>query len=395
MAHRLIDTADGVAAACRTLQASDWIALDTEFIRETSFFPQFEILQLATRDEVFLVDVSTLIKRAGQASLEPVRQLIRNRDVLKVIHACLGDQECLYWLFKEVAEPVFDTAIGGALLGIGDSPGLATLMKNFLNIELKKGHSRTNWAKRPLPEELLEYAAADVEELVHLAEVIKEQLDKAGRWDWALKASQNAGRSELYDVAPEAIAERLGKAHGFDRRDLPLLIELVRWREDRVRRTNRPRRWVADDSVLLSLCRAKPKTQEQLMAFRGLQGEAKHHSAAILDAVVRGLEAKKAQGALPPRERRVIPTSEEQKLVDVLKAVVSLVADQAGLSPRFLCNVDDLTQIVTSQSFDLAEWVKSGWLNETAAPILGETLVKFLKGELSIRVEGRKVGLVE
>jgi ribonuclease D len=145
--------------------------------------------------------------------------------------------------------------------------------------------------------------------------------------------------------------------------------------------------------VLLSLCRAKPKTQEQLMAFRGLQGEAKNNSVAILEAVTRGLEAKKNQGALPPRERRVIPTAEEQKLVDVLKAVVALVADGAGLSPRFLCNVDDLTQIVTSQSNNPDDWIKSGALNETAAPILGETLAKFLKGDLAIRVNGRKVEL--
>lgn len=393
MALKLTDTPAGVVEACEALLASDWIALDTEFIRETSFFPQFEILQLATRDRVWLVDVSTLLKKHGPSALEPVRSVMREKRVLKVIHACLGDQECLYWLFKEVAAPVFDTAVGGALLGVGDSPGLATLMKHFLNIELKKGHSRTNWGKRPLPEELLEYAAADVEDLVRLAEVIKEKLDQAGRWDWALKASQNAGRPELYDVPPESVAERLAKSHGFDRRDMPVLLELVRWREDRVRRVNRPRRWIADDSVLLSLCRAKPQSVEQLQAFRGLQGEAKSSGRAILDALARGLELKKTAGSLPPRERRSIPTSEQQKLVDVLKSVVALVADRSALSPRFLCNVDDLTQIVMSERLDVDHWIEKGWLNETAGPILGETLVKFLSGEVSIRVRGRRAEL--
>src|SRR4051812_5334577 len=202
------------------------IGIDTEFIRETTFFPKIALIQVASRNQSWLVDPVALDPEA----LKPFLEVLCDKKILKVMHAAFADQEVLYWTYGKIAEPVLDTAVAAALCGYGDNVGLAKLAKDVLRIHLHKGRARVKWLARPLPKELLHYAQQDVEFLVNLGGQMEEWLRQKGRWEWALEESQ-VDPSE-FDTPPDDIAHRLAKSGQLDESTYLALRELVRWRED-------------------------------------------------------------------------------------------------------------------------------------------------------------------
>lgn len=268
----LIQNPKDVAAIAKTLSQASMIAFDTEFIRESTFYPKLEILQIATPGDAWLIDCQALSK----SEMKPILDVFQDPKILKIVHAAHGDQECLLSAYDILSSPVFDTAVGASLCGLGDNIGLGNLIRSVLGIDLPKGYARTNWSKRPLPKPVLEYALLDVKHLIEVAAILFERLDKNGRRDWAMELSAKFSDRKLYEVPAEDIARRLAQSGKFHVRDYAVLLELVRWREDRVRELDVPRRWLAEDGVLIDLAKIKPTTIEQLQGFRGLsrRGEA-------------------------------------------------------------------------------------------------------------------------
>ena len=169
----LVSTAEEIQKIALALKGQPLIALDTEFIRESTFYPIVEIIQVATAEEAWLIDAKAFKKnfRPGpmggfDPAINPLLEILRDSKILKIFHAAQGDQECFYTSFGIVASPSIDTAVAGSLLGYGDGVGLGKLLKTVLDVTIKKGHARTNWGVRPLPRQLSEYALADVEYLV-------------------------------------------------------------------------------------------------------------------------------------------------------------------------------------------------------------------------------------
>jgi ribonuclease D len=391
------------------LRRADIIAFDTEFIRETTFFPIVEIIQVATAEESWLVDAQAFKKgfRPGpqgsfNPGLKPLLEIFQDKRILKIAHAIQGDQECLYTSFGCLATPTLDTAVAASLGGYGEGIGLGKLLKAALDVTIKKGHARTNWSVRPLPEQLIEYAHADVEHLVELGKLLMGQLEKLGRKEWSLELSAKWEDKSLYEPDIKELASRLARSGRLDKRGYAALVELVRWREARVRQLNLPRRWVADDAVLVDLAHVRPKDMQHLSAFRGLnKGELKNSGEQILAALKAANEAPAQPPERDPEERAArrgrmdIPTTEESQALDLIKCYVGMLADRHRIAAKHLMTSAQLLPLLRTPIQKVEDLVTSGVLGKEAAHLVGEELVAFIRGERALSIDGSKIKIVE
>lgn len=400
----MISTAIGIQELTDVLKNSQIIAFDTEFIRESTFFPIVEIIQIATEDQVWLVDAQAFKKghkasdpKAYDPGIQPLLDIFSNPNIIKVVHAAQGDQECLFTSFGTLATPIFDTAVGASLCGLGDGIGLGKLMQSVLGIQLAKGHARTNWSVRPLPEQLIEYARADVLDLIRLAQALFERLEAHGRKKWAFEISAKMENPLLYSIEPGELSLKLARGGKLDSKAYCVLEQLVAWRESRVKHLNLPRRWVADDPVLVDLARVRPKDLEHLSAFRGLnKGEVKNSGRAILDAIRVGEERHKEGGAEGVKLHQKIetPTAEENQVLDLLKCFVQILSDQHEVAVKHFFTVPKLLTLLRKKNETPEDLIRNGILSEAAAQLVGWELIHFLQGKRSLSIEGGRVKIV-
>lgn len=413
----LLSTPDQIQELANALKGQELIAFDTEFIRESTFYPIVEIIQVATDKDSWLVDSAAFKKgfRPGplggfNPGLKPLLDIFEDRGSLKIAHASQGDQECLYTSFSIVASPVLDTSVAASLCGHGEGVGLSKLLKTALDVTIKKGHARTNWSVRPLPAQLLEYAHADVEHLVELGRRMLGQLERLGRREWALELSAKWENKSLYEPAVEEITRKLGRGGRLDKKGFAALLELVKWREARVRQLNLPRRWIADDAVLVDLAHVRPKDMAHLAAFRGLnKGELKNSGEAILAALKKAAEAPE----LPPglsgggpagegeserkhkRERLEIPTAEESQVLDLMKCYVGMLADEHRIAAKHLMTTAQLLPLLRARIESVDDLVKTGVLGKDAARLIGSELLSFIKGGRALSIDGSRIKVTE
>ena len=365
------------------------ISVDTEFIRETTFFPKIALIQIGTSDKTWLVDPSVLSKQ----DLEPLLTILLDPKVLKVMHAAYADQECFFYTYQMIAEPILDTAVAAALCGMGDNIGLAKLTRELMGVVLPKGRARAKWLQRPLSNDLLNYASLDVKYLVAIGEKLKETLQSKSRLEWAFEES--FVDTSYFEESPESIASRIGKNHHMDSQGHPILVELVRWREQRAREANLPRNWVADNEVLLALCKVRPKTFEELKTFRGLNvKEVERSHLKILEAVQVGLKAEPVHRR-PPERSYLIPSSEAGHIVDFIQTYISYLAHHLEIAPRFLMNVTQTEQLVNQWGKEITEWISSGILSRRAADLIGNELKGLLSGKKALAVKDSKLQVLE
>lgn len=375
------------------------IAFDTEFIRENTFYPIVEIIQVATEEESWLVDAQAFKKNFSPGpdggfdpGLNPLLEIFQDPSILKILHAAQGDQECLYTSFGVTAKPTMDTAVAASLCGHGDAIGLGKLLKSTLNVSLAKGHARTNWSVRPLPRQLIEYAHADVDHLVALGRHMIRELDRLRRREWALQISAKWEEPALYQVQVSEIAEKIARGGRLDSAGYGALLELVRWREERVRYLNLPRRWVADDAVLLDLAAVRPKDRDHLSAFRGLnKGELKNSGDTILGAIKRGSEA--GVKAPPKPVRHEVPSSDESQALELLKCFIGILADRHRIAAKHLLTTGQLLDLLRARPKTVEDLVKNDILSESAGSLIGTELIAFLSGKRALSIQGEKVSI--
>jgi ribonuclease D len=397
-AHRgLLATGAEISQLAEKLDSERIIAFDTEFIREKTFFPVVEIIQIATAKESWLIDARAFKElppeQCGPA-LAPLISVFQDSRILKVAHAAQGDQECLYTSFGIVAKPVFDTAVSASLCGFGDGVGLGNLLKSALGVSIKKGHARTNWSVRPLPEQLEEYAHVDVEFLVELAERLLAKLDQLGRRAWAMELSAKSEDTRQYELDPEDIALKLARGGRFDKRGYAALVELVRWREGRVRQLDLPRRWVADDNVLMDLAHVRPRDVAHLSAFRGLnKGELRNSGEAILAALKKASEMQDI--VLPRLPKPEIPSPSESQVLELIKCYVGMLADRHQVAIRHLVSSSQLLPLLRSGAKDPQELARRELLSSAAAALIGHEVIAFLRGKRALSVNDAEVRVVE
>ena len=380
----VIQTRAEAANLAERLASCPIIAIDTEFLREKTFYPKLGLIQLADREDAWLLDPLALSK----GDLAPLLELWTDPAVLKVMHSAEQDQECLHHDYGIVATPLLDTSIAAALTGLGDQIGLGPLLTKLMGVKVPKHYTRADWLKRPLAKALADYALEDVRFLVEAAERLLTDLDRRGRRDWAMKLSAEWADAARFEPNPDEVARKLAVGRGLGAETYAVLRELVRWREQRVRDADLPRRWVAEDGILLKLASARPTQGEELSHFRGL-GKSARQGEAILKVIKRGMALSPEKRPTPPPRREPAEASEAPS-VSMLKCFLSLLARQHELPARYLVDPDDVVKLLRGRFRGVKQLRESGLLKPGAEALVAEELLEVLQGRRALRLtEGR------
>ncbi len=376
-----VDRPAQIAQLAHRLAAQKVIAFDTEFLWEKSYSPHLALIQVADGERAWVVDPLVLSK----AELQPLLDVLVSDCTLKVAHAVDQDQMCLHHSYGIVAAPVLDTAVAAALSGMGDQIGLSTMLDKLLRISIDKGYSRTNWMKRPLPAKMLKYAANDVAHLPTAAEALTAELRALGRLEWAMDLSAKAGRFATAHFEPHALAKKLAESRRLDVTTFGVLKALISWREDEARRLDLPRRWLAEDKILIKLATARPTSVKQLEDFRGVGGVNRPQGAGrILKAIRRGLDAP-ADGYTRP-ERKRSPTAKESAALVVLRCFLNSLAAEHKIPMRLLIEADDMVELLRGNFEDVEALGATGILEPRPFDLVGQELIEILNGRRSLRI---------
>ncbi len=372
-----VDAPEALSALCARLKPSEWLALDTEFIREKSYYPRLCLIQVATDEVVACIDPLRL------DDLSPLLEILFDESVTKVLHAAYQDLEIFYHLAGKVPRPIFDTQIAASLLGYGDQVGYAKLVQAMLGVTLDKSHTRTDWAQRPLEEAQLRYAADDVRYLRELYRQQYETLDAKGRLGWLAEDFQGLSDTASYEVVPTRAWQRIRGLHTLKGRQLAVLRALAAWREAQAMRSDKPRKWILSDDVLVELARRMPTDEERLAKIRGLDtGAIRRHGDKWLEIIETASQEPAAEWpTLPPRVKL---DPEQDAAVDALMALLRLEAREHEISPSMIATRKDLEQLIGGEQ-DMA--LLHGW----RAQLAGHRLQEFLAGRISLQMENGRL----
>lgn len=372
-----IDQPAALESLCRDLSTSPWIALDTEFLRERSYYPQLCLVQVATPQTLACVDALAL------PSLAPLLALLDDAGILKVLHAARQDLELFFHLSGRVPAPVFDTQIAASFAGFSDQAGYATVVAQLLGVRLDKIHTRTDWSRRPLPAGAIRYAADDVRYLCQVYQRLRGTLEQSGRLAWVETECRALSDPAAYRPDPDTAWQRLKGVARLKPRQIAAARVLAAWRERTAMADNLPRQWVLRDEALLDILRRLPLTLETLGAVRGLSEHfLRRHGQRIVQLLAEvqasAVEETKAAAGLAPGT---------QALAEALGAVVRLRAAQAGVNAAQLASRSELEALALGRR-DLP--VLHGWRLE----IIGQDLLRVLAGELALVAENGNLKLV-
>ncbi|TVP90122.1 MAG: ribonuclease D [Thioalkalivibrio sp.] len=380
--HGLVETTAQLQDLAGALADSAWVAMDTEFMREKTYFPQLCLIQVATPDHIACVDPQAL------PDLGPLCGLLQDPDVLKVFHSASQDLEVLYLVTGDVPAPVFDTQIAASLLGYGEQVGYANLVQAVLGIELDKTQSRTDWSRRPLRAEQLSYARDDVRHLVLVYQHLQKELEAFGRTAWIAPEMEAITRPELYQPRPEVAWRRVSGHKRLKPRELAVLRELAAWREDEARRLDRPRRWILGDDLLLLIARVRPADLDALQELRGFpKGIGTERARQLLMAVERGVAMPREEW--PVLATRAKPLTETEEVVaDVAAALLRDLARQQRIGPEAIGGRRDIVALMRG---DGDARLARGWRHEVA----GRELQRWLEGRSAIGCDRDRLALSE
>ena len=359
---QFIDTLAQLERLANELAGAAELALDTEFMRERTYYPKLCLVQLATADAIACIDPLAI------DDLARLSALLASGTSLKVAHAARQDVETLLTGRVEPPAPLFDTQIAAALLGMQPQIGYGDLVHRMLGAKLAKAHARTDWSVRPLSREQLEYAADDVRHLLPLHEALKRELEKRDRLHWFDAEMARAQATFATRLSPEDAWQRLKGLDSLDARRRATAIALARWRETRAMQRDRPRGWILSDEALHEIVRALPHSIAQLQRLRSLPPGVIENSAADVLAAVAS-SAHLASGE--PVRRAGRPDPATQARLKALAAAVRRIAEQLQLMPEVLATRRDLQQLLNGDT-DVPPL--QGWRRE----VVGEALLSLL-----------------
>ncbi|WP_455272062.1 ribonuclease D [Rhizobium herbae] len=380
----MIETTAELAAACETLAEGQYLTIDTEFLRETTFWPQLCLIQMAGPDIAVIVD-----PMAKDIDLAPFFELMANTDVIKVFHAARQDIEIIYNLGKLIPHPIFDTQVAAMVCGFGDSVSYDQLVSRIKNVHIDKSSRFTDWSRRPLSEKQLDYALADVTHLRDVYLHLKTELEREGRSLWLTEEMAILEAKETYDIHPDDAWQRL-KMRLKKPIELAVLQKVAAWREREARNRNVPRGRILKDDGLYEIAQQQPKDVEALSRLRTIPKGWERSAAgtAILEAVNAALELPKADMPKLPRQNQAPEGA--QAAGEMLKVLLKLIAEKQGVAAKIIANSDDLERIA-SEGPKADVGALKGWRRE----LFGDTALKLINGEVALRFVDRKIEAVE
>jgi ribonuclease D len=370
------------AAFCRRLAKASYVTVDTEFIRERTYWPRLCLLQMAGPDEAAAID-----PLAKGMDLSPVFELLRNQKVLKVFHAARQDIEIFYHLSGAIPGPLFDTQVAGMVCGFGEAVAYETLVAKLARAQIDKSVRFTDWAHRPLAKRQIDYALADVLHLRAVYEELRRRLEESGRASWLDEEMAVLTDPGTYRLDPKEAWRRI-KTRSHNRRLLTILRELAAWREIEAQARDVPRNRVLRDGALLEIAAHAPDSKSELARCRSVshglaQGPA---GTAILEAVARG--AALPQEQCPEAPPRLEVPGGLKPVIELLKVLLKMKCEDYGVAQKLVASGADLEMLAVDDEAPIP--ALHGWRRE----VFGEDALALKRGRLALTVRRRRVKLV-
>ncbi len=370
-----------LADFCKRAAGYEFVTVDTEFLRETTYWPKLCLLQIATSDEAVLVD-----PLADGLSLAPFVELLANDKVVKVFHAARQDIEIFVKLTGKVPVNIFDTQIAASVCGFGDSVSYDNLVRSITGVELDKSSRFTDWSHRPLTEKQLTYALADVTHLRDIYLKLLQQVGETRRWDWVEDELETLRSIDTYVVQPENAWQRL-KAKLNRPRDLAALKVLAAWREKRAQDSDQPRSRVLKDDALAEVALQRPTTAEAFDKLRAVQrGYGRSSAAAEIIALMKDVEAL-PKAELPQMPERYRGPSPKGAVGDLVRVLLKAVSEQHGVAARILATSEEIDALVLDDDADVP--ALKGWRRK----LFGEKALAIKHGRIGLAAT--RSGVVE
>lgn len=367
---QLIETEQDLAIFCDKVKHAPFIALDTEFIRENTYYPKLCLLQACAGEHIACIDPIRI------KDLTPLWQIMFDNNITKVFHAARQDLEIVYHLQKRLPETVFDTQIAAPLLGFAEQIGYGNLVKELLDIELAKAHTRTDWQRRPLSSAQLQYAADDVYHLHEIYKIIKQRLDVANRTAWLQDDFLQLSEPSLYDPDPNQAWIHIKDINKFSGKTLAIIQGLAAWREITAKNDDMPRNWLLRDEMIADIAKLCPDTTEQLQNLRNLpQKIVERYGKRIVEDVQKN--ASRKPEPLPEFKRITKLSAVQEAKLDILLALTTIIGSRVNINPAILAGKKSLKRIVLGEPPEL---VFSGWRKE----LLCENVRKLLEGTIRL-----------
>ncbi len=381
-----ISTTDALAEFCTRAASAPYVTVDTEFLRERTYYSKLCLVQLAipgdAPEDAMLVD--PLVEGL---SLDPLYALMADQRVVKVFHAARQDVEIFFVEGGVIPAPMFDTQVAAMVCGFGEQVGYETLVRKIARANLDKTSRFTDWSRRPLTDAQKKYALADVTHLRVIYEFLSAELDKSGRHAWVEEEMQILTDPNTYVVVPDEAWRRI-KTRTQSGKFLAMVMELARFREEYAQARNVPRNRVFKDDALLELASTRPQSEKDLSRSRLLLREARRGDIAegIIAAVTAAIQMPREQYPEPDTSRDGLQVN--PALADMLRVLLKAKAEDAGVAQKLIATAADLDALAAGQREGLA---LKGWRRE----VFGEDALRLCDGKLGLAVKGDKVGVIE
>jgi ribonuclease D len=380
---RIVEDNAALEGFLAELSAAPYLALDTEFLRDQTYYPKLCLIQIAAPGVEGIID-----PLADGLDLGPFYELLRRPDIVKVFHAARQDIEIFYLQGSVIPDPLFDTQVAAMVCGFGDAASYETLSRKLAHVEIDKSARFTDWSHRPLSKRQLEYALADVTHLRVIYEKLSAQLKKSGRAAWVEEEISALKDPRLYRLEPESAWKRL-KPRTTNKRFLALLAVLAAWREREAQSRDIPRGRVLKDEALTEIAAHPPESAEGLDRIRAVPkgfGNSRMGKG-LMEAVEAGRNAPPPEGAAhAPARRKREPSP---ATMDLLKTLLRLKAEEAHVAPRLIANADDIEKLAAYEDDEVA--ALHGW----RAEVFGNDARALRKGDLAIALENGEAVVVE
>jgi len=379
---RLITATDALSELCRELAAHPYVTVDTEFMREQTYWPQLCLIQLAGPSTEAVVD-----PLSSTIDLAPFFELMADSRIVKVFHAARQDIEISFAKAGAVPAPVFDTQVAAMVCGFGESISYVNLVKKITGADIDKSSRFTDWSRRPLSDKQLTYALGDVTHLRDVYQALLKEIETAGRLSWLDEEMALLTDPLTYDSDPERAWQRL-KLRVKGKKSLAVLMELAAWRERHAQAQDVPRNRILRDEALYDIANQLPSTTEALGQLRTLSDgfSRSHRAREIVEAVNRGLQ--RDMKALPKIDRGEPLSAEATATLELLKVLLRAAAAEHRVAPRLIADSEDLEKLATDREPQIL--ALTGWRRQ----LFGEDALRLKRGELALTLVGGEVRAV-
>ena len=380
MDYTYIDSNQKLADFCTNIEGADYCAIDTEFVREKTYYPVLALIQIATEKHMGCIDPLAF------DDFEPLKKLLQKPDLIKVFHSSSQDLEILFQSYDQIPTPVFDTQLAAAVLGYSHQISYADLVQNVTEVQLEKKYTRANWVHRPLTEGELNYAMDDVRYLMPVYRHLKSELEVKKRGSWIEKELLMMSAKSTYQLDTTKLWKKLKGVQKLKGIQLQVASLLCQWREQLSQKKNLPKRWVIKDELIIDIARLKPNSVTELATIRDANEKfVEQHAKTVFDIINKAQTIDPSEW--PKQDKIKVLTSSQQSIGDCLMGICREIAEDHNIALATLGTRKDIDNLIINRK---NSQLSQGWRFEMA----GEKLLDFIHGQTGIMVVDSGIKLI-